>query len=144
MLGALSETQLALAVTLLIIVGVVRELFFSPLRAFPGPVVARFTNFWRAFLTTRGNVDSVTRGWHQKWGTAVRIGPNAISLSDPSLIRVVYASTSKNAWRKVRSHPDLFVERQAQAQAPTKMISPTGRSGKELLSPAKLVLMNVH
>ncbi|KAG6263688.1 hypothetical protein E4U49_002137 [Claviceps purpurea] len=100
MLGALSETQLALAVTLLIIVGVVRELFFSPLRAFPGPVVARFTNFWRAFLTTRGNVDSVTRGWHQKWGTAVRIGPNAISLSDPSLIRVVYASTSRNAWRK--------------------------------------------
>ncbi|KAG6017458.1 hypothetical protein E4U43_001143 [Claviceps pusilla] len=99
-LGALSGAQLALAVTLLVVVAAARELFFSPLRAFRGPVVARFTNFWRAFLTALGNVDSTTRGWHQKWGDAVRIGPNAISLSDPSLIKVVYASTSKNAWKK--------------------------------------------
>ncbi|KAG5948920.1 hypothetical protein E4U53_006106 [Claviceps sorghi] len=99
-LGALSGAQLTLAVTLLLVVVTIREFFFSPLRAFPGPAVARFTNFWRAFLTALGNVDSTTRGWHRKWGDAVRIGPNAISLSDPSLIKVVYASTSKNAWKK--------------------------------------------
>ncbi|KAK2594760.1 hypothetical protein QQS21_007507 [Conoideocrella luteorostrata] len=99
-LGVISGAQVLSAVIVLVGAGVVWELFFSPLRAFPGPFLAKFTDFWRAFLTTLGNVDSTTRGWHRKWGNAVRIGPNAISLSDPGLIKVVYASTSKNAWRK--------------------------------------------
>lgn len=96
-----SGAHIVSVAVLLISTRVIWELFFSPLSDFPGPFAAKFTDAWRAFLTTRGNVDSITRGWHTKWGQAVRIGPNAISLSDPNLIKVVYASTTKSAWKKV-------------------------------------------
>ncbi|KAL2211773.1 cytochrome P450 [Sarocladium strictum] len=77
---------------------IVWELFLSPLRAFPGPFLARFTDAWRAYLATTGAFDRHQINWHRQWGSTVRIGPKTISLSDPDLIKVVYAS--KNAWRK--------------------------------------------
>lgn len=94
--------QLVSILLLYVIVKLIWRAFFSPLGTFPGPFASKFTDTWRAFLTTRGNVDAVTRGWHRKWGQAVRIGPNTISLSDTKLIKEVYASTTKNAWKKVR------------------------------------------
>lgn len=78
------------------------ELFFSPLRHFPGPVAARFTNIYRAFKAYLGSMDNTQRNWHRNYGAAVRIGPKTISLSDPSLIGTIYAT--KNAWLKVSEH----------------------------------------
>lgn len=75
------------------------ELFSSPLRAFPGPLAARFTNIWRAIATASGHIDRTNVEWHRKYGSAVRVGPNTISISDPNLIRVIYAT--KTAWPKV-------------------------------------------
>ena len=46
----------------------------------------------------KGNIDSVHRDLHHKYGSAVRIGPNCISVSDPKLIRTIYAT--KNPWIK--------------------------------------------
>ncbi|THV55984.1 hypothetical protein BGAL_0001g00460 [Botrytis galanthina] len=74
------------------------ELFFSPLRHFPGPVAAKFTNIYRAFTVYLGSMDETQRNWHRDYGVAVRIGPKTISLSDPSLIGTIYAT--KNAWLK--------------------------------------------
>ncbi|VUC35059.1 unnamed protein product, partial [Clonostachys rosea] len=79
-------------------VKVVYELFFSPLSHIPGPFLAKFTDLYRSGLTHMGHVDSHKRRWHQKWGPAVRVGPNAISISDPDMIKVIY--TTKNPWRK--------------------------------------------
>lgn len=105
--GVISAVQLVCAAVVLVLTRVASELLFSPLKAFPGPFAAKFTDFWRAFLTVRGNVDTEMRNWHKRWGRAVRVGPNAISLCDPDLIKVVYASTSKNAWRKVINLKEL-------------------------------------
>jgi hypothetical protein len=88
------------AVVTLVGVRVVYELLLSPLRQFPGPLLARFT-FYRAGITLTGRLDHWKRAWHRRWGPAVRVGPNAISLSDPDLIKVIY--TTKNAWLKVRT-----------------------------------------
>jgi hypothetical protein len=100
-LGSISLAYLLWVVLAgMVAVKVLYEITLSPLRRFPGPFLAKLTDFYRAGLTTRGNVDHHNRQWHQKWGSAVRVGPNAISLSDPELIKVVY--TSKNAWLKVR------------------------------------------
>lgn len=82
-----------------IFANVIWKLFLSPLRTFPGPFLAKFTDAWRAYLATTGAFDKHQINWHRQWGSAVRIGPKTISLSDPDLIKVVYAS--KNAWRKV-------------------------------------------
>lgn len=75
------------------------EFFFSPLRAFPGPFTAKFTNIYRSIAAAFGHIDRINLQWHQKYGAAVRVGPNTISISDPDLIRTIYAT--KNAWVKV-------------------------------------------
>lgn len=75
------------------------EAFFSPLRAFDGPALAKVTDIWRAVATATYNVDATHRRLHQQYGSAVRIGPNCISISDPNLIRTIYAT--KNPWIKV-------------------------------------------
>jgi len=82
------------------------EAFFSPLRAFDGPALAKVTDIWRAVATARYNVDVTHRRLHQQYGSAVRIGPNCISISDPNLIRTIYAT--KNPWMKV-THPSLVI-----------------------------------
>lgn len=89
--------QLAIGCAVLFVTKLLWELCFSPLSAFPGPIVAKFTNIWRAIAASRGDVDTTNIELHRKYGSAVRIGPNCISLSDPKMIRAVY----KGAWKKV-------------------------------------------
>ncbi|KAM0436684.1 hypothetical protein ACHAPT_002393 [Fusarium lateritium] len=74
------------------------QFFLSPLRAFPGPFVAKFTDLWRAAAVLPGRIDSINRRWHNKYGSAVRVGPNAIILNDPEMIKAVYST--KKAWVK--------------------------------------------
>lgn len=64
----------------------------SPLRHIPGPFLAKFTNLWRLLDTWGGRLELTHQLLHEKYGPAVRIGPNMISLSDPSLIRTIYDS----------------------------------------------------
>lgn len=75
------------------------EAYFSPLKAIPGPWLAKFTDAWRAVVTAQRNIDQKHRELHRKYGSAVRIGPNCISISDPELIRTIYAT--KSPWQKV-------------------------------------------
>lgn len=100
-ISSIDTTRVLAAAVAVIAVKVGWELLFSPLKAFPGPLLAKFTDLWRAVLTKLGNVDPKYKQWHKTWGSAVRVGPNAISLSDPDLIKVIY--TTKNPWRKVRT-----------------------------------------
>ncbi|KAL2005575.1 hypothetical protein VTN00DRAFT_10068 [Thermoascus crustaceus] len=91
-------SQLLWGVCFLLVTKLFWELFFSPLRSFPGPFIATFTNIWRAVAVFHGRVDRTHLELHRKYGAAVRIGPNCISLGDPNLIRTVYAT--KNPWKK--------------------------------------------
>jgi len=86
----------------LVVARVLWQVLASPLSAFPGPFTARFTDIRRAIAAASGHIDDVNRKWHKQYGTAVRIGPNTISFSDPNLIKTIYAT--KNAWRKVQWH----------------------------------------
>lgn len=94
-------TQAACALVVLVAAKWIWEAFFSPLKSFPGPSAAKITNAWRAIETAKGNIDGSHRALHRKYGDAVRIGPNCISISDPNLIRTIYAT--KNPWVKVSS-----------------------------------------
>ena len=79
----------------------------SPLRQFPGPILARFTNIWRLLDVYRGRCDRTHLRLHRKHGSVVRTGPNVLSLSDPGLINRVY--TTKGAWAKVGGSLNLFL-----------------------------------
>ena len=73
----------------------------SPLKSFPGPNLASFTNIWRMRDVAKGRCDITHNNLHRRYGPAVRMGPNILSLSDPDLINLVY--NTKNPWLKVRS-----------------------------------------
>lgn len=70
----------------------------SPLRSFPGPGIARFTHFWR-LRNVFGRSPHLTHiELHRKYGTAVRVGPNIISLEDPRAIPEVFRT--RDPWQK--------------------------------------------
>lgn len=78
----------------------------SPLKDIPGPVLAKFTNVWRLVDHYNATQISTQRRLHEELGPAVRIGPNIVSLSDPTLLKTVYST--RGEYIKVR-HPCLQV-----------------------------------
>jgi hypothetical protein len=96
-IGLWAEGLIALG--LLCLTKLVWDIFFSPLKAIPGPTLAKVTDFWRAIHTYRGRVDLKHLELHRKYGNAVQIGPNCVSISDPNLIRTIYST--RNPWKKV-------------------------------------------
>ncbi|KAK4202119.1 cytochrome P450 [Triangularia verruculosa] len=74
----------------------------SPLRSLPGPFLARYTNVYRLYHTTRGSFHLHIAGLHQKYGPVVRIGPNTVDIDYPELIKVVFGTPAKKKaeWKK--------------------------------------------
>lgn len=98
---ALSDvaTTLALWVGILFVSRFVWNYLRSPLKSYPGPAPTSFTNLWRMRDVYRGRCDQTQIALHRKYGPAVRMGPNMLSLSDPSLLSQVY--NTKSPWLKV-------------------------------------------
>lgn len=74
----------------------------SPLKDIPGPVLAKFSNVWRLFDHYKATQISTQRQLHKELGPAVRIGPNIVSLSDPTLLKTVYST--RGEYIKVSHH----------------------------------------
>lgn len=70
----------------------------SPLKSFPGPWAASFTNLWRLQDVFKGRCHITHLDLHRKLGSVVRMGPHVLSLSDPELVKHVY--TTRNPWSK--------------------------------------------
>ncbi|KAF2501879.1 cytochrome P450 [Lophium mytilinum] len=82
----------------------------SPIKDIPGPFLAKFTNFWRLYSHwARTHIES-QRELHEKYGSAVRIGPNCVSISDPSLISKIYSTRGEfvksDLYRVADAHND--------------------------------------
>lgn len=71
----------------------------SPLRKYPGPVLARYTNLWRLYHTSRGSIHLVYQKLHEKYGHIVRVGPNVVDVDLPELVKPVLCEI-KGDWRK--------------------------------------------
>ncbi|KAL8383414.1 hypothetical protein RB595_006933 [Gaeumannomyces hyphopodioides] len=70
----------------------------SPLRVVPGPFLAGFTDVWRMLDYRRHSQTRSQQALHQKYGVAVRLGPNTVSLSDPALLRTIEYAAWDLAW----------------------------------------------
>ena len=80
----------------------------SPLKDIPGPFLAKFSNLWRIFDYYKLTQPITQRRLHAKYGPAVRLGPNLVSLNDPALVDVIY--NTRGTFRKVcRGVPFLAV-----------------------------------
>lgn len=87
--------QLILSLPILFVSHFLWQYIQSPLKSIPGPFLAKFTNLWRLLNILGGRSDLTHKRLHAKHGSAVRLGPNFVSLSDPSLIKVVYDARGK-------------------------------------------------
>jgi hypothetical protein len=70
-------------------------LTYRRLQNVPGPFLANFTNFWRAGIVYEGSSHNVYLRLHRKHGSAVRIGPNCVSLSSLEALQAIYSISAK-------------------------------------------------
>ena len=76
------------------------NLFFHPLREFPGPTLAGATSLWRTYkeVVKKETLAQELFVLHQKYGDIVRIAPNELHFGNPSSFHEIY-SVSKR-WDK--------------------------------------------
>jgi hypothetical protein len=87
--------QIAAGVSILLILHLCGQYVRSPLNNIPGPFLAKFTNLWRLCNVLTGHAQRTQKQLHDRYGSAVRLGPNFITLSDPRLVKVVYDARGK-------------------------------------------------
>ncbi|KAF5251103.1 hypothetical protein FANTH_3766 [Fusarium anthophilum] len=66
--------------------------FASPLRKYPGPRIAGWTNLWRLWTVRKGSYHIRIKELHDQYGPVVRIGPNTLDLDTPGLINTLYGT----------------------------------------------------
>ncbi|KAI5776491.1 cytochrome P450 [Geopyxis carbonaria] len=69
---------------------VVYNLYFHPLRSFPGPFLARSSKVYIILAIYRGQEHLADEALHNKYGPLVRKGPNLLLFKDASLLPVFY------------------------------------------------------
>jgi hypothetical protein len=76
--------------------------FNDGLSSIPGPALAKYTRLWKLYDAWSGQTHWTTIRLHRKYGDAVRIGPNHVTLNHPQAIAEIY-SLSK-PFMKVRRY----------------------------------------
>ena len=66
----------------------------SPLKHIPGPFLAKITEWWLISIDLAGNRTATIDKLHEKYGPAVRIGPNEVSFSNKESIRQLYGQAT--------------------------------------------------
>ncbi|KAJ7242078.1 cytochrome P450 [Mycena rebaudengoi] len=68
----------------------------SPLRNYPGPWLAAYTKWYRGYFDVLrdGGFLEHLKWLHKKYGPVVRIGPNEVHFSDPTVYNSIYSSQS--------------------------------------------------
>jgi cytochrome P450 len=88
------RSDLAVAIAFLIpalfLWRLLNNVFLSPLRSIPGPFLAKLTGEWLIFVDFAGSRTSTIHKLHQKYGTAVRVGPTEVSFSNIESVKDIY------------------------------------------------------
>lgn len=70
------------------------------LKHIPGPTFAAFTNLVRRSWVVSGGLHEKHTKLHRKYGTVIRVGPNAVLVSQPAAVDKIYSF--KTRFVKVR------------------------------------------
>ncbi|OHF04526.1 benzoate 4-monooxygenase cytochrome P450 [Colletotrichum orchidophilum] len=70
----------------------------SPLKNFPGPLLAGWTNVWRLWQVITADYAPRMKKLHEKHGPVVRLGPNLLDIDYPELVKVIYGTDGR--WKK--------------------------------------------
>jgi hypothetical protein len=98
-------TKFYVYVPLLLITYIVYTRYFAGISHIPGPFSASISNFWKISAAWHQQMPQRNISLHRKYGPLVRIGPNMISVDDPSALSTIYGF--KPIYLKVRYKPIL-------------------------------------
>ncbi|KAJ2998876.1 hypothetical protein NUW58_g188 [Xylaria curta] len=95
----------------------VYNVFFHPLRKFPGPLVCRATNLWRASKLLSGDLPQHVGRLHEQYGPVVRIAPYELAFIESRAWKDIYGHHSSyemvkddNFYRPMgRNVPDTII-----------------------------------
>lgn len=59
-------------------------------RSIPGPWLAKVSNLYRVGMVLRGRFSYELVELHRKYGAAVRLGPDSVSLTDKAVVEDIY------------------------------------------------------
>ncbi|CAZ85474.1 unnamed protein product [Tuber melanosporum] len=68
------------------------NLFFHPLRNFPGPKKAALSNIWYSYIWLSGRYPHIIHALHEKYGSVVRVAPNQLSYNTSSSWKDIYTN----------------------------------------------------
>ncbi|RWA04439.1 hypothetical protein EKO27_g10667 [Xylaria grammica] len=91
-------TLLSLVPVVSVILWYIVSYFQSPLKKYPGPPLAAWTNYWRMYHAYKGSMHVITKELHNKYGPVVRMGPNYLDIDCSSLIKTCF--DRNGVWKK--------------------------------------------
>lgn len=80
----------ALAMHLATVAALTANYRLSPVHAlagYPGPLIARFSSLWMAYIASTGKRHLYMMKLHETYGPIVRIGPNLVSIVDADVVK---------------------------------------------------------
>lgn len=87
------------------------QVFFHPLAKYPGPFLAKLTNFYSVYHAAKGDRHFDLYELHLKHGPIVRWGPSHLSFCSVSALETVYghnANVQKGSWYQVTYGHSIF------------------------------------
>ncbi|KAK7738105.1 hypothetical protein SLS63_002438 [Diaporthe eres] len=115
---------------------VVYRVGFHRLNRFPGPLLARVSNFYIAGVAFRRHKEYFELDkLHQKYGDVVRIGPSTLSIADPQALHAVHLNPRclKGPWYQVLApESSVQTDRDAAGHAARRKVWDRGFSTKAL------------
>jgi len=101
--------------------------WFHRLSAYPGPFLARLTNFYITTLSMKKlHLYDEVQKLHARFGDYVRLGPRELSITDPKAVRAIYGSqsaTTKGPWYTLlEPRVPLFMARDKQEHAKRRRV----------------------
>lgn len=96
MFGA-SEHIEVVSICLLVLLAIwyIQSTLFSKLRRVPGPILARFTAFYRASLIWSGTGPAQCYELHLRYGPVIRTGPRHVMVSDAAAVSNIFDNRTK-------------------------------------------------
>jgi cytochrome P450 len=114
-----------------IISSLVYNIFFHPLRKFPGPLLNRATVLPRLYHLSRGRLVYHIKDIHTHHGPVVRIAPNELAFTDPQAWRDIFARQTAGGGKHEGLSPDMAFYNPFNDQPPS-IISSSDDAHREL------------
>lgn len=117
--------------------------FASPLRRYPGPVLASVSRLWKLISTASGQTHLDHIALHKRYGPIVRIAPDEVSIASPEAARLLLSAGKgfhKTDFYGVfppPENPDIFTEVREHVHAQKKKVAniPYSMAAMQQLSP---------